>query len=1350
MRNRRRMETEISRFSGQNAGWIRRGPVLASLLAASPLALAQILPPPCIALGGSFCSQPVGLVSGGQNVTVTAQAPGAVSAVEILTLGASGLDYAPGNGALTCTGANLSPGATCTESVTFTPLYPGLRVGAVVLIDGQGNVLGSAALSGTGIGGLEVLRAGNILPVAGDGTATGPILDGAAANSASLDNPTGVAADGAGNLYIADQGHNRIRMVVAATGIISTLAGNGTPAYTGDGLPSTDQNVSLNAPSTLALDGAGNLYIADTGNNVIREIAAATGLISTVAGDGQQGSDGDGGPAIAATLNQPHGVTVDSAGNLYIADTANHVIRRVDAATGFITTVAGDGTPGYMGDGGPANAAKLNSPLAVAFDAAGNMYIPDSANNVIRMVAAVSGLITAASAIATFAGTGAAGYSGDGALARGATLAAPSGVVADAAGNLIIADTGNAAIRKVSSATGFISTIAQNNTGVFIYNNNGPYAISLHGPTGLVLDGAGNLYFADALNNRIRQIQSNFAILDFTATPVAEGSQSAPQSLTIENDGNAALDLSSIAAGANAALAGVTNPCTTAAPSLGVNGDCLIAAAFAPSMAADPLFGKALVAADAANSSLEIELIGDATQVSANTTLASSANPSGFGQSVTFTATVSSAGSGNPAGNVTFLDGATALAAPVAVNSSGQAAYTTSSLAVGLHAITASYGGDGTQSAVISPTLSQAVLEATTTTLVSSLNPSAPAQVVTFTATVTASGGGGVTPDGSIVFSDGAETLATIPLNASGVVAFTAALANGTHAITATYSGDAARQISASVSSLLRQQVLVSSHVAVAPSPNPSIFGQTVAFTVTATSTGNNVPTGTVNILDAGTQIGSASLSGSTGAGAFTTSSLAVGSHTITAAYQGDANNFPSTSASVTQVVNNAVNPAQKTSTFVTAVPNPVMAGASVVLTATVLAQGNSATPTGSVAFTDTCNGATVTLASPSLGASGTAVINPTLAAGMHSIVAAYAGSTNAAASVSQPLAVNVQLATTGTALISSANPSTADAAVTFTATVTGNNGVPTGSVNFLADGASLGSSTLNAGGVATLTSSALTPGTHSITAIYGGNTTTAASTSLAISQVVDPIPTTTALAASSLDGVVTLAATVAGSSGSASTGPTPTGTVTFTIGTATLGSASLNAGGVATLAPTLAFGTYTVLASYGGDALHSPSASLAVSVLEAPSAFTLTVSPSSFTLAPGESATAAVTLTSIGSVSDSIALACAGLPIGVTCQFSSPTVALPSGGAATAQLTISAGAVVPTAGSASDGLFVDRGVSLAGLILPLGLFTSCFLVRRRSSRCTLLLLLCAAALLAGGCTSLHVNKQDRRPGPSR
>ena len=223
--------------------------------------------------------------------------------------------------------------------------------------------------------------------------------------------------------------------------MITTVAGTGSPGYTGDNGFATA--AKLNFPFDVALDASGNLYIADTVNHVIRLVTKIGGLITTVAGTGSPGYTGDNGFATAAKLNLPFGIALDASGNLYIADTYNHVIRLVTKIGGLITTVAGTGFPGYTGDNGFATAAKLNFPEDVALDASGNLYIADTHNHVIRLVTNIGGLIT------TVAGTGSPGYTGDNGFATAAKLNLPHRTALDASGNLYIADGDNQRIRLV-------------------------------------------------------------------------------------------------------------------------------------------------------------------------------------------------------------------------------------------------------------------------------------------------------------------------------------------------------------------------------------------------------------------------------------------------------------------------------------------------------------------------------------------------------------------------------------------------------------------------------------------------------------------------------------------------------------------------------------------------------------------------------------------------------------------------------------------------------------------------------------------------------------------------------------
>lgn len=342
----------------------------------------------------------------------------------------------------------------------------------------------------------KVDTTGNLTVLAGNGT-LGYSGDGGAATSAALNRPEGVAVDGSGNVFIADADNSVIREVVASTGIIQTVAGNGTAGYGGDGGPAT--SAGLNDPSGLFVDGQGNIFIADTDNSVIREVVAASGNIQTVAGNGTAGYSGDAGPATSAQLDEPGGVFVDGSGNIFIADTFNSVVREVTA--GNISTVAGtyyawNYTCSYSGDGGAATSADLCLPNGVSVDASGDIFIADTNNSVIREV--VAGTIN------TVAGDGTAGYSGDGGLATSAELNYPSGMIVDSSGNIYIADTDNFVIREV--AAGNIQTLVGNNT--LAYSGDGGLALNaeLNSPGQTFVDASGDVFLSDTNNSVIREV----------------------------------------------------------------------------------------------------------------------------------------------------------------------------------------------------------------------------------------------------------------------------------------------------------------------------------------------------------------------------------------------------------------------------------------------------------------------------------------------------------------------------------------------------------------------------------------------------------------------------------------------------------------------------------------------------------------------------------------------------------------------------------------------------------------------------------------------------------------------------
>jgi uncharacterized protein (TIGR03437 family) len=300
--------------------------------------------------------------------------------------------------------------------------------------------------------------------VCGTGSYAG---DGGKASAAYLHTPSGVVLDSSGNLYIADNGNNIIRKVTAA-GAISLLAGDPNASNFSDGAALSAAN--FRSPSGIAIDSSGNLYIADSGNNAIRKYTASTATVSTLAGTGplNAGYSGDGGPAIKATLKAPSSIALDSQGNVYVADTGNHAIRKISG--GIITTVAGTVGAGFSGDGGQAIFAHLNNPKGIAFDSTGNLYIADTVNNRIRIV-------TAAGLINTIAGVTAAGYAGDGGPATSAQFRQPAGVALDASGNIYVSDTGNSVIRllKPSSQSGTGSLPSINPGGVVSASNFGAF-----------------------------------------------------------------------------------------------------------------------------------------------------------------------------------------------------------------------------------------------------------------------------------------------------------------------------------------------------------------------------------------------------------------------------------------------------------------------------------------------------------------------------------------------------------------------------------------------------------------------------------------------------------------------------------------------------------------------------------------------------------------------------------------------------------------------------------------------------------------------------------------------------------
>ena len=471
-----------------------------------------------------------------------------------------------------------------------------------IAVDGSGNLFIADSRTYTI---RRVDTAGIITTIAGTGQ-QGYSGDGGPAVSAQLSAPYRVAVDVAGNLLIADTWNHRVRRV-DTTGTITTVAGiggigiNNEGAYSGDGGPAVE--ALLNIPIGIAVDGAGNLYIADNGNGRIRRVDTA-GIITTIAGIGENSHSGDGGPAVEALLNLPRGIAVDGTGNLYIADTGNHRIRRVDTA-GIITSIAGTGEAGYGGDGGPAVEALLNSPRGIAVDGAGNLFIADYENSRIRRVDSMGIITTVAGVehsggstgngqptgetllsgghdvavdgsgnvyvavthdnrvrrvdvngvITTVAGIGhireyilgLEDFSGDGGPAVEASLSSPYGVAVDNSGDVFLADTWNHRIRRVDSL-GIITTVAGIGDGRFRRDSGPAVLAGLSGPRDVSVDGAGNVYIADSGYNSIRRVDSSGIITTIAGTerpgfygdggPAVEAHLNDPQAVAVDSSGN--------------------------------------------------------------------------------------------------------------------------------------------------------------------------------------------------------------------------------------------------------------------------------------------------------------------------------------------------------------------------------------------------------------------------------------------------------------------------------------------------------------------------------------------------------------------------------------------------------------------------------------------------------------------------------------------------------------------------------------------------------------------------------------------------------------------------------------------
>jgi sugar lactone lactonase YvrE len=586
-------------------------------------------------------------------------------------------------------GQTVNPqGTTCSVPITFSPAYPGVRSLPLALVTSSGNQ--NIGLSGAGTGPLAVVS---------PGTATYPDLSQISLGSYS--NATNqVVVDGVGNAY-ASLAKGGVVKIDATTGAATTVA-------------------NFFGAAGVALDAAGDLFIGDNENYQIRELVAATGATYTVVGQSSTGGfSGDGGPALAAEVCAPNGATFDGAGNFYFADTCNQRIRRVDAVTQIITTVAGSGSvyaPGYSGDGGLATQAHLSGPSGVVSDSAGNLYIADTGNSCIRRVDGVTGIIS------TFAGNGTAGFAGDGSTATSAELNGPTGVALDAAGSLYLADANNSRVRKVDVATGTIFTVAGNGTVV-----GGPVAsrsasLGIGNVQGVAIDPQGQIYtsgYSGYTSGQVVKISASGSVLFPSQTVVNTlDATDDPVSVVLSNDGNAALTVTVPSSGTNPVISvdwllDASSPCAAIgvggrAQSIAAGGRCMYGLDFEP-----PTTGALTGTMTFADTSLGVASTQSATLAGTGglasdttTTLGFSYIPNfpsteigptylNYDSIDTLSATVAHTSANSTAGingTVTFYDGGTALSGGANVSvSGGVASFPLAShlLAPGNHSFTA-------------------------------------------------------------------------------------------------------------------------------------------------------------------------------------------------------------------------------------------------------------------------------------------------------------------------------------------------------------------------------------------------------------------------------------------------------------------------------------------------------------------------------------------------------------------------------------------------------------------------------------------------------------------------------------
>jgi sugar lactone lactonase YvrE len=1178
-------------------------------------------------------------------------------------------------------GVGVAAGAICVVPVTFAPGFAGERSAPLVIVTNLGTF--TFGLNGIGLAPEVTISPGVMVTVAGNGNSFSG--DNGPATSAGMSSPSGVTRDIAGNMYIATL-DNRVRKV-ASGGTITTVAGNGGTTYGGDnGLAI---NASFVSTSSVALDSAGNLYISDKSGQRVRKVDA-NGVITTVAGNGTNGSTGDGGPATSATLNGPSGITVDTIGNLFICDSGNNRVRKVDTS-GTIITVAGTGAAGYGGDGGAAKNALLNSPQDLVFDTAGNLYISDSGNGRVRKIDAISGNI---STVAGGGSTAVPSVPANGIPATSASMV-PLGIAVDAASDLYIVDgPADNIILKVESGTGIIRAIAGIPGSTSFGGDNGPAtSANLNQPSSITLDSLANIYIADSGNNRVREVSAVAAPTSFADTVIAQ--VSSPQSVIISNVGNVGLT-GGVSTITTDFVVDPSGSCSSVGTVLSGT-SCSLAMRFVPQLAGVRT-GNVTITDNPLNivrGQQQVILSGKGLPVTISLVLLMSTdNTIAFGTQTELTANMTpvTAGGATATGTITFFDGSTPLGSPLPISSTGEVSISPFAYASGTHSFTAIYTGDANFSGATSNAVSLVVSPPPIQVdLDSPVNPSNYGQTITITGTVTA----GAT--GTLQFtSDGVPIGGPVQIVASRAAVSIGTLTPGQHVIRGSYGGSTVTLQGANSGQLV--QLVNPGELIVTANNQTRTYDQpnaTLGYTITG-------------FIGADTEANSVA-----GAPAMTTVATlasAVGAYPIriglgTLSSSNYIFKFVDGSLAVTKAT-----PGEGGIVGVTATSsaNPSVWGQPVTLTAQL-----PATATGQVTFMD---GSTLLGTGMIIGGEAS-FSSMQLAIATHPITAVYSGDTNfngASSTILDQVVGKTLLAVIAVdsqRIYGQPNPVFTPAFSGFVngdsqATVTGAAGLttiaqpasPVGSYPILAGQGTLASVFYTFGFVSgTLLITPATPGVG---------------------------PTPPVVIHSSTDSTafgqpVTLTATLP---------PQATGTVQFLDGTTILGIAPIAGNAASLTISSLSVGAHSITAVYNGDNNYTTASSIALTVRISSSAdFTVASSTGRQLIPPGASATFVIVVGSLGMpFTNSVGMSASGLPPGATFTFVPPTV---TPGASRANTNFIVSVPMQTAVSRAARL---GPAALALLLLPLTWVRR----RRRQTRGLLLGILVTLSSLAvvSGC----------------